>query len=75
MSENSTGMGMTFVPNRITKNLEHTNIFSPGTHWNASYQRVQNLLQYMTMLIDLHACNLKEKYAFMSDMKLGAKST
>jgi len=29
----------------------------------------------MAMLIDKHACNLKEKHAFMSDMKLGAKST
>jgi hypothetical protein len=28
MSEHSSGMGMIFVPNRIIKNLDHTNIFS-----------------------------------------------
>jgi len=29
----------------------------------------------MAMFIDQHVCNLKEKYAFISDMKLGAKCT
>jgi len=80
MNEDSTGPSKTFVPNRTIKNQGNINILSalhicPGTKGNASYQRVQNQLQYMDMLTDQHVYNLKEKHAFMSDMKLGAKST